>query len=93
MSTVILSKDLSYFTCNTYHIDVESDSKQEFYTCTDTKTTPGAELQVFCFPLENIKELIKYMRNLFEILEINKYLIFEKNLHPEKQSRSFSSRL
>ena len=69
MSTVILSKDFAYFTCNTYHIEVESDSKQEFYTCTVTRTTPGAELQVLCFPLENMKELIKYMRNLFEILE------------------------
>ena len=45
------------------------------------------------FPLENMKKLIKYMKNLFEMIEKNKTLIINKKLHPLKQIFLFSTGL
>ena len=70
-----------------YSIKVQSDANNEFYTCTVEWLSKlrKEQPQFINAPLEFMKELIKYMRDLFDIVSKNQNLIIEKKLTPSVQ--------
>ena len=74
MTSDIFAKEFAPCKRASYSIKVQSDANNEFYTCTvewlckSRKEQP----QFINAPLEFMKELIKYMRDLFDILSKNK---------------------
>ena len=87
MTTEIFTKEFSPCKRASYTIKVQSDANNEFYTCTVEWLSKSRkeQPQFINAPLEFMKELIKYMRDLFDILSKNQNLIIEKKLTPSVQ--------
>ena len=95
MSSELFAADFAMCAFSKYSLRVNSDHDHKFYTCTLKKIalTSDSIPQVLNFPLENMKELIQCMRDLFDIINKNKTLIIEKNLLLTAQIDSFSVQL
>ena len=87
MTTEIFTKEFAPCKRASYSIKVQSNANNEFYICTVEwlSKTRKEQPQFINAPLEFMKELIKYMRDLFDILSKNQNLIIEKKLTPSVQ--------
>ena len=76
MTSDIFAKKFAFCKCTSYYLKVQSDANYEFYTCTVEWLSKSRNEQpkFIIVPLEFMKELIKYMRDLFDILSKNKKL-------------------
>ena len=70
MTSDIFAKEFAFCKCTSYYLKVQSDANNEFYTCTVEwlSKSRNKQPQFIIVPLEFVKELIKYMKDLFDIL-------------------------
>ena len=92
MASNIYAKEFAHCKSTSYSLKVQADANKEFYTCTVEWVckSRNEQPQFINAPLEFMKEFIKYMRALFDILEKNKNIIIKKKLSPPLQLASLS---
>ena len=92
MASDIYAKEFAHCKSTAYSLKVQADANKVFYICTVEWVckSRNEQPQFINAPLYFMKEFIKYMRALFDILEKNKNIIIEKKLSPPLQLASLS---